>query len=99
MAALDQMKKYGLNGVVVEIDVNFMKIVNHVGSSIDLRHLDTVVAHQEKTQLENRDTAQSLAAKLLDFVQDNDTLVKQLKEIIEPTYQSTPIHQKKCRKI
>lgn len=98
-AALDQMKKYNLNGVVVEIDVNFMKIVNHVGSSIDLRHLDTVIAHQEKTQLENRDTAQSLAAKLLDFVQDNDTLVKQLKEIIEPTYQSTPIHQKKSRKI
>lgn len=70
-----------IQGAIVEVDVNFTKIVKTIGK-VDLSNLDTVVAHQEKEHIEQMETKESLAQKLLNFMDDDDPMKSQLEQIL-----------------
>lgn len=93
-AAQDQMKKYKLKGAIVEIDVNFNKVVSTIGN-VDLSHLDTVVAHQEKEHIEQMDTKESLTQKLLALIDNNDPLKTQLENLLIPQEVAVVAKQRK----
>jgi hypothetical protein len=92
-----QMKRYNVNGVIAEVNVNFIQIVDYFGQKIDLTHLDTVSANQEKIHLETQENAQTLATRLLEHVQGNDNLVFELQQLLQKSQEKG--EKKKNKKI
>lgn len=77
------ISKNKLDAAIVEVDLKFMKVLKVVGK-VDTTNLDAVVAYQEKEHIEKMETAQSLAKKLLSYVEGNEVLTMELEKLLAP---------------
>lgn len=97
--ALSEMERHKLKGAIVAVNVKFINITQTIGK-IDLSDLEVVVAHQEKEHIEQMDTIESLANKLLALTQNQEkykTLTQNLNQILAPS--ETHLTQPKKQKI
>lgn len=92
-----EMNKCSLRGAIVSVDVNFKEVVHQVGN-IDLSHLETVVAYQEKEKIEysiDNTDAKALAKQLLSLVSHNEGLSDELNKLLVEKEES---NQKKIKR-